>query len=110
VRHCCFEGDDARVELAALLCLLDGVLGELFVADGDRDPHQLGIVSYLEGEQGEQLQTIVMTAGAEPVVCLVSFAQRHRVQRQIREVLSRGRVGSGERPGPVPAGWLAMWG
>ena len=66
-----------------MLCLLDGVLGELFVAGGDGDPHQLGIVGYLEGEQGEQLQTIVMAAGAEPVVCLVSFAQRHRVQRQI---------------------------
>jgi hypothetical protein len=50
VRHCCFEGDDARVELAALLCLLDGVLGELLVAGGEGDPHQLGVVCYLEGE------------------------------------------------------------
>ena len=33
-----------------MLCLLDGVLGEFLVADGDRDPHQLGIVGYLKGE------------------------------------------------------------
>ena len=66
-----------------MLCLLDGVLGELFVAGGDGDPHQLGIVCYLEGEQGEQLQAIVMTARAQPVVCLVRFAQGHRVQGQI---------------------------
>ena len=80
---CCFEGDDAGIELTATLCLLDGVLGEFFIAGGDRDPHQLGIVGYLEGEQGEQLQTIVMTEGAEPVVGLARFTQRHRVQRQI---------------------------
>ena len=41
-----------------MLCLLDGVLGELFVAGGDGDPHQLGIVFYFEGEQGNSFRRL----------------------------------------------------
>jgi hypothetical protein len=71
-------GDMNNVSAISRL-VLDGVLGELLVADSGRDPYQLGIIGYLEGEQGEQLQTIVMPGDAEPVVCLVGFANRHRM-------------------------------
>jgi hypothetical protein len=51
VRGGCLERDDAGVELAAALRLLDDAPGEFPVADSDRDPHQLRIVLDLEGVQ-----------------------------------------------------------
>src|ERR1700729_1826260 len=83
MRGCRLEGDDAGVELAATLCLLDDMPGELPVAGRDRDPDQLRIVFYLQREQGEQPLTIGAIAGVEPVVGLVSVALTHRVQRQV---------------------------
>ena len=78
-----------------MLCLLDSALGEFSVADRDRDPHQLRIVLDIEGEQGEQLQAVGMAVSAKPVAGLVSFAPRHRMQRQIPGTVALDGWGAG---------------
>ena len=80
----------------ALLRGGDRMCGEFVVADGQRDPHEFGIVGGVVREQRKDRQTLCVAEGAQPSMRIPGIAQRHgmrgKVPRRVALYAGRSRL------------------
>ncbi len=61
----------------------DRACGEFVVADGQRDPHEFGIVGGVVREQREDRQTLCVAKDAQPPMRILGITQRHGMRGKV---------------------------